>query len=163
NTESSEESSNNNDASEGQDNSNNQNNSNNQDDSGSKDEFAKPLPNHFNESDFDVDSLSYEEDEKDFFENLQEEIEEEAQRAYEKIEKEEQRAKYDESNAFHEGINVEEINSNYSSYRQEPNFEFTYPAYPVSKPQPEFRMKIHGLKKTFEKMLKNDEAHYKGQ
>lgn len=163
NTESSEESSNNNDASEGQDNSNNQNNSNNQDDSGSKDEFAKPLPNHFDESDFDVDSLSYEEDEKDFFENLQEEIEEEAQRAFEKIEKEEQRAKYDESNAFHEGINVEEINSNYSSYRQEPNFEFTYPAYPVSKPQPEFRMKIHGLKKTFEKMLKNDEAHYKGQ
>lgn len=163
NTESSEESSNNNDASEGQDNSSNQNNSNNQDDSGSKDEFAKPLPNHFNESDFDVDSLSYEEDEKDFFENLQEEIEEEAQRAFEKIEKEEQRAKYDESNAFHEGINVEEINSNYSSYRQEPNFEFTYPAYPVSKPQPEFRMKIHGLKKTFEKMLKNDEAHYKGQ
>ena len=163
NAESNEDISSDNNSSEGQDNSDNQNNSNNQDDSNNQGEFSKPLPNHFEESDFDVDSLSYEEDEKDFFENLQEEIEEEAQRAFEKIEKEEQRAKYDESNAFHEGINVEEINSNYSSYRQEPNFEFTYPAYPVSKPQPEFRMKIHGLKKTFEKMLKNDESHYKGQ
>lgn len=137
--------------------------SDNEDNYGMKDDFAKPLPNHFEQPDIDEDSLSYDEEEKDFFENLQEEIEKEAQRAFEKIEKEERKAKADELNAFHEGINVDEINSNYSTNRQEPNFRFIYPDYPTSKPQPEFKMKIHGLKKTFEKMLKNDETHYKGQ
>ena len=126
-------------------------------------ELSELLPAHFKDSNADTSSFSYEKQEKDFFENLKQEIEEEAQRAFEKVEKEEKRAKDEERNAFHEGIDINEINSNYSSDRQEPDFEFIYPNYPFRKPQSEFRLKIHGLKKVFEKILKNDEANYKGQ
>lgn len=125
--------------------------------------LSNPIPNHVGDISGKSDSLSYEDSEKDFFENLKQEIEEEAVRAFERVEKEEKRAKANEANSYHESIDLSSINSNYSTFRQEPNFRFTYPDYPTSKPQAEFKMKIHGLRKTFEKMLKNDETHYKGQ
>ena len=125
--------------------------------------YSNPLPNHVGNTSGESDSLSYEDSEKDFFENLKEEIKEEAVRAFEKAEKEARRDKKNEKNAYHDSVDLKSINSNYSSQRQEPNFRFTYPHYPTSKPQPEFKMQIHGLRKTFEKILKNDEAHYKGQ
>lgn len=120
------------------------------------------LPSHIKDPSANSSSFSYD-DKKDFFENLKEEIESEAQRAFEKIEKQEKRDRDNQRNAFHEGIDVNGINSNYSSSRQEPDFKFIYPNLPTNKPQAEFRMKIHGLKKMFEKMLKNQEANYKGQ
>ena len=139
--------------------------SNSQNDSDNLDnkERCDLLPAHFKDSSLDNSDFDYEKEEKDFFENLKEEINQEAQRAFEKAEKEEQRASSNEANSFHEGIDLSEVNSNYTSNRQEPDFEFIYPSYPFRKPQQEFNLKIHGLRKVFEKILKNDETHYKGQ
>lgn len=135
----------------------------NESDQSDNKEVGDLLPSHFKDENIDGSDFSYEKQEKDFFENLKEEINEEAQRAFEKIEEEERRGNLKQPNTFHQGIDIDAINSNYSSRRQEPNFRFIHPNYPFRKPQEEFKMKIHGLRKVFEKILKNDEINYKGQ
>ena len=95
-----------------------------------------------------------------------EEIEEEAQKAFERAEKyEEMESKVkNQKKDYFDDIDLDEINSKYSSDRKEENFKFRYPTnYPFKAPQAEFRLKINGLKKTFEKALKNDNTSYKAQ
>ena len=95
-----------------------------------------------------------------------EEIEEEAQKAFERAEKyEEMESKVkNQKKDYFDDVDLDEINSKYSSDRKEENFKFRYPTnYPFKAPQAEFRLKINGLKKTFEKALKNDNTSYKAQ
>lgn len=137
---------------------------NSEDSQGNSETFKNSFPNYSENPISDISS--YESKAKEDIKYK--EISQEAQRAFERaerVEREQSKGKSSSSNKdYFDNIDLSEINSSYSSSRKEPNFNFRYPEnYSFKPPQPEFRLKINGLKKTFEKALKNDDSNYKAQ